>query len=147
LEDLAGGVQVVGFPSVYEQASELIAPDRIVLVRGRIDLRGRELQVVASEVRELEATGPAPAATADPKANGSDPLLLSVPTAECTNGLVTRLKQTLAAHPGETAVVLRLESEDRNTTLRLSDGYRVEATAGLLAELRSLLGANGVART
>src|ERR687891_370867 len=144
IEDLAGGVQVVGFPSVYGQASELIAPDRIVLVRGRIDLRGRELQVVASEVRALDAAGPAPAPPAGPSANGSDPLLLSVPTAECTNGLVTRLKQTLAAHPGATAVVLRLESEDRTRMLRLSDGYRVEPTAGLLAELRSLLGAGGV---
>jgi DNA polymerase-3 subunit alpha len=67
-----------------------------------------------------------------------------MPTAECTNGLVTRLKQTLAAHPGETEVVLRLESEDRTRTLRLSDGYRVEPTAGLLAELRTLLGAGGV---
>src|ERR671918_294925 len=77
IEDLAGGVQVVGFPSVYENASELIAPDRIVLVRGRIDLRGRELQVVASEVRALDAAGPAPAPPAGPSANGSDPLLLS----------------------------------------------------------------------
>jgi DNA polymerase-3 subunit alpha len=148
LEDLAGGVQVVGFPSVYEQASELIAPDRIVLVRGRIDLRGRELQVVASEVRELDPSAPAEAppahVRADPTTNGSDPLLLSVPTAECTNGLVTRLKQTLAAHPGETDVVLRLESEERTRTLRLSDGYRVEPTAGLLAELRSLLGGSAV---
>jgi DNA polymerase III subunit alpha len=151
LEDLAGGVQVVGFPSVYEHASELIAPDRIVLVRGRIDLRGRELQIVASEVKELDASRPAApspsAAGGDPSTNGSDPLLLSVPTAECTNGLVTRLKQTLAAHPGETAVVLRLESDERTTTLRLSDGYRVEPNGGLLAELRTLLGANGVVRT
>jgi DNA polymerase-3 subunit alpha len=137
---------------VYEQASDLIAPDRIVLVRGRIDLRGRELQVVAADVRELdaselEASGPAPSSGGDPRSNGADPLMLSVATAECTNGLVSRLKQTLAAHPGETAVVLRLESEERTQTLRLSEGYRVEPSAGLLAELRSLLGANGVART
>jgi DNA polymerase-3 subunit alpha len=147
LEDLAGGVQIVGFPSVYEQASDLIAPDRIVLVRGRIDLRGRELQVVAADVRELDASAAVPASGGDPISNGSDPLLLSMPTAECTNGLVSRLKETLAAHPGETAVVLRLESDERTRTLRLSEGYRVEASAGLLAELRSLLGANGVART
>jgi DNA polymerase-3 subunit alpha len=67
-----------------------------------------------------------------------------MPTAECTNGLVTRLKETLASHPGETAVVLRLESEERTRTLRLSEGYRVETSAGLLAELRTLLGAGGV---
>ncbi len=145
LEDLAGGVQVVAFPSVYEQASDLVAADRIVLAKGRIDLRGRELQLVASEIRELtEGEAGGGKRQADPRANG-DPLLLSVPTAECTNGLVGRLKQTLAAHPGEIPVVLTLLSEgDREKTLRLSDGYRVDASMGLLAELRSLLGSGGV---
>jgi DNA polymerase-3 subunit alpha len=142
LEDLAGGVQVVAFPSLYERAADLVAADRIVLVKGRVDLRGRELQIVASEIGELsprEDGGAAPP-------NGSDPLFLSVPTADCTNGLVTRLKQTLAAHPGEVPVVLRLVSEeDRGKTLRLSDGYRVDASAGLLAELRTLLGAAALA--
>jgi DNA polymerase III subunit alpha len=144
LEDLAGGVQVVAFPSVYEQAGDVVAADRIVLVRGRIDLRGRELQVVAQEVRELDGdeepvrpNGPA----------GTDPLFLSVPTAECTNGLVTRLKQTLAAHPGRVPVVLRLVSEERARALRLSDGYRVDASAGLMAELRTILGGAAVGRT
>jgi DNA polymerase-3 subunit alpha len=130
---------------VYEQAADLVAADRIVLAKGRIDLRGRELQVVASEIRELaEREAGGGKMQVDPRANG-DPLLLSVPTAECTNGLVNRLKQTLAAHPGEIPVVLTLLSEGaRDKTLRLSDGYRVDASAGLLAELRSLLGSGGV---
>jgi hypothetical protein len=58
---------------------------------------------------------------------------------------VSRLKQTLASHPGETPVVLRLVSEeDRGKRLRLSDGYRVDASGGLLAELRTLLGASAI---
>ena len=50
LEGLAGGVEVVAFPSVYERAPELMETDRIVLVSGRIDLRGRELQIRATAV-------------------------------------------------------------------------------------------------
>jgi DNA polymerase III subunit alpha len=147
LEDLAGGVQVVAFPSVYEQVGDLVAADRIVLVRGRIDLRGRELQVVAQEIGELD--GPAGEPARGPRARPAltEPLLLSVPTDECTNGLVVRLKQTLASHPGSVPVVLQLVSEDRNRSLRLSDGYRVDASAGLLAELRTILGGAAVARS
>jgi DNA polymerase III subunit alpha len=144
LEDLAGGVQVVAFPSVYEQAGDLVAGDRIVLVRGRIDLRGRELQVVAQEIRELDGDG-SPVERAKPA--GTEPLFLSVSTGECTNGLVTRLKQTLAAHPGRVPVVLRLVSDERARMLRLSDGYRVDASAGLMAELRTILGASAVGST
>ena len=53
LEGLAGGAQVIAFPSVYEAVPGLIEVDRIVLVTGRIDLRGRELQIRANEIREL----------------------------------------------------------------------------------------------
>ncbi len=141
LEDLAGGVPVVVFPSLFEQANGTLVGDRIVLVRGRIDLRGRELQVVASEIKELEEEGNGAGDT--PRAP-SDPLTLSVPTGECTNGMVNRLKETLAAHPGRVPVVLRLESDGGAKTLRLSDGYRVDASAGLVAELRTLLGTAAV---
>jgi DNA polymerase III subunit alpha len=146
LEDLAGGVQVVAFPSVFEQAAELVAGDRIVLVRGRIDLRGRELQIVAQEIRELEADPPGRGRPPTP-AGVTEPLFLSVPTAECTNGLVAKLKQTLAAYPGSVPVVLQLVSERRARTLRLSDGYRVDASAGLMAELRTILGSPAVTRS
>ena len=52
LEGLTGGVEVVAFPSVYEGVPDLFEPDRIILVTGRIDRRGRELQIRASEVKE-----------------------------------------------------------------------------------------------
>jgi hypothetical protein len=137
-----------------------------------VDLRGRELQLVASEVRTLEealagpaaaegngngrnrrtpppggsATRPAaraPAGTAaEPVANGGT-LFLEVPTEDCTDGLVSRLKEALAAHPGNRPVVLRLLSSESATTLRLSDGYRVDGSAGLQSELRGVLGPGG----
>jgi DNA polymerase-3 subunit alpha len=145
VEDLAGGVPVVVFPNLFIDAGDLIANDRIVLVKGRIDLRGRELQVVAMEIGELGAgddvhrPGPPPAS-----ANGGQPIMLSVPTAECTNGLVVRLKETLAAHPGGVPVVLKLVSDETEKTLRFADGYRVDGSAGLLAELRTLLGSSAL---
>ena len=64
LEGLAGGSQVMAFPSIYEAVPGLIEADRIVLVSGRIDLRGRELQIRANEMREpdLGLAAPTPAA-------------------------------------------------------------------------------------
>ena len=145
IEDLAGGVQVVGFPSMYEEAQDLVAPDRIVVVKGRVDLRGRDLQLVATEIRELDAGGDQDAGSGPP--SGGEPLTLAVPAEQCTNGLVTRLKETLASHPGGVPVTLRLTSNGAAKTLRLADGYRVDGSAGLLAELRMLLGPEAVAPT
>ncbi|HEX6261515.1 MAG TPA: DNA polymerase III subunit alpha, partial [Actinomycetota bacterium] len=138
LEDLVGGVQVVAFPSVFEKVTDLLAPDRIVLVKGRVDLRGRELQLVAVEIGALDDSGEPP-----PPA---EPILLEVPAEQCTDGLATALKEVLSGHPGRVAVHLRLRSNGSAKLLRLADGYRVDGSAGLLSELRGLLGAEAVGR-
>src|SRR5437762_3906056 len=52
LEDLTGGVGVVAFPGIFDKAGDLIQQDRIVMVKGRVDLRGRELQLAAIDVSE-----------------------------------------------------------------------------------------------
>jgi hypothetical protein len=67
-------------------------------------------------------------------------------TEDCTGGLIARLKEALAAHPGQRPVLLRLTSDRGVKTLRLSDGYRVDGSMGLQSELRSVLGPAGVVR-
>jgi DNA polymerase-3 subunit alpha len=136
LEDLAGGVQVVAFPSVFQQRSPLLEPDSIVLVKGRVDLRGRELQLMA-----LDITEPDLGIVVIPP---SEPVVVEVPAAVCTSGMLTKLKETLAGHPGPAPVHLRVVRADGVTPLKLGEGFTVDASAGLLSELRSLLGSGAV---
>jgi DNA polymerase III subunit alpha len=137
LEGLAGGIEVVAFPSVYEAVPELMEPDRIVLVTGRMDLRGRELQIRANEVKEPDlGTSAAPAA---PEA-----LVLDLPAAACTPAVLEKLRDVLGAHPGDAPVRLRFISSEGPTPLSLGT-ISVEPTGALLGELRGLLGA-GAAR-
>jgi DNA polymerase-3 subunit alpha len=63
----------------------------------------------------------------------------------CTSGMLAKLKETLAGHPGPAPVHLRVVGVGGVTPLKLGDGFCVEASAGLLSELRSLLG-NGAVR-
>ena len=144
LEDLTGGVGIVAFPSVFEKAIEFVLPDRIVLVKGRADLRGRELQLVAIEISEPDLarrrSGPAP------RGQGSDPLLLDVPSEGCTDGLIGRLKSLLSTYPGELPVVVRLVADGEATHLRLGAGFKVDGSPGLLSELQRLLGPQAVRR-
>src|SRR5439155_26194598 len=97
LEDLTGGVSVVAFPSVFEKASALVVTDQILLVKGRVDLRGRELQLVALEVSEPDVGESPRAGGANGNGSGSarplDPLQVDVPLASWTGGLIGTLKQ------------------------------------------------------
>jgi len=137
LEGLAGGVEVVAFPSVYEAVPELFEPDRIVLVTGRLDFRGRELQIRANEVREPDL-GPH-AARAIPES-----LVVDLSAAACTPAVLARLKELFEAHPGPAPVRVRFLSSAGVTPLQVGT-FRVQPHGALLDELRSLLG-NGAAR-
>jgi DNA polymerase-3 subunit alpha len=132
LEDLTGGVAIVAFPNVYADVAPLIESDAIVLVRGKVDLRGRELQLRAVEIRELDLGGP-------PASTTRGTLVVDIPAASCTNALIVKLKELLAAHPGATPVTVRFVTAQGVTPLALGE-RGVDASAGLLSELRMLLG-------
>jgi DNA polymerase-3 subunit alpha len=133
LEDLAGGVSVVAFPGVFEQVPNLVETDAIVLVKGRVDLRGRELQLRAVEIRELDVGAGVPARPTP------GVMIVDLAAASCTNGLIAKLKDLFGAHPGSTPVLVRFISSQGATPIEVGS-VRVDPAAGLLSELRLLLG-------
>ncbi len=132
LEDLAGGVEVAFFPKVYLDCSLLLAEDAIVLVKGRVARSEDRLSLHAQQVVVPDLT----------TAAGKGPVQVSISAARCTPPVVDRLKDVLQAHPGTTAVHLKLLNGSRATTLKLDDGLRVTPTSALMGDLKALLGAD-----
>src|SRR5262249_25419275 len=57
LDDLSGSTEVVVFNSVYAASRELLVPDRILVVKGRVDHKQEgETKLIALEVTPFEAT-------------------------------------------------------------------------------------------
>jgi len=50
LEDVQGNIELVVFPRTWERYSDLLQPDTIVLVDGRVDARGAEPKVLVERV-------------------------------------------------------------------------------------------------
>ena len=135
LEDLAGGVEVAFFPKVYTDFSLMLAEDAIVLVKARVARSDERLSLHAQSVSVPDLSqGP-----------GRGPMQVSMNAARCTPPVVDRLREVLQAHPGTTAVHLRLLNGSRTTTLRLDDGLRVTPTSALMGDLKALLGADCLA--
>ena len=135
LEDLAGGVEVAFFPKVYLECSLLLAEDAIVLVKARVARSEDRLSLHVQSV-----VVPDLSVSAD-----RGPVQVSIAAARCTPPVVDRLRDVLQAHPGTTAVHLKLLNGGKATTLKLDDGLRVTPTSALMGDLKALLGADCLA--
>ncbi len=52
LEDLRGNVEVIVFPKVYEKTRDLWQEEKILIVRGRVDTKGRGAKVICESVQD-----------------------------------------------------------------------------------------------
>ena len=150
LDDLEGSVELLAFNQVLEQHSEVLQPDRVVVVRGRLDHREDRTSFVVQEAELFEPTvteleqarsrASAAKSTLEPEA-----LTLRIDAAEFRPDLVDQMKAVFENFRGDTEVLLEMETRDGVRRLRFGDGYRVDPSHGLRAELHSLLGPDALA--
>jgi DNA polymerase-3 subunit alpha len=130
LEDLQSTVEVMVFPKTMQNYGHLLDDDAVVIVRGRVDTRDDQPKLMAMELERFE-----------PVVDGNPPVRINLRPAALSDELLSALKALLSEHPGESQVFLHIG--DRQVLL-LPDNFAVLATAGLLAELRELLGSEAV---
>jgi len=129
LEDLRGAVEVMVFPKTMGEHGHKLEDDAIVILRGRLDRKEDTPRVMAMEIERFEPV------------EETRRVSIDLTRAPVNDDLLRRLKDVLAEHPGDSEVVLRLS--DRQS-VRLPEDLAVDATNGLVAELRVLVGANAV---
>ena len=131
LEDLQSSIEVMVFPKTMQQFGHLLADDAIVCVKARVDGRDDTPKLMALELRLFE-----------PITDGAPPVRIQLSTNALSEHLLADLKGLLSEHPGESQVFLHLG--DRQV-LRLPGEFNVDASNGLIAELRVLLGPDAIA--
>jgi DNA polymerase-3 subunit alpha len=140
LDDLEGRLDLFVRDAASEPA-EALEVDRVVVVRGRIE-KGEEgklsLNVHEAEAFEPGADELAKARAAASQANG--PLILSIDAAEFAAGIVDDLKTVFESFPGESEVLLVMNTRAGERRLRFGSGYKVAPGPALRAELDQLLG-------
>jgi DNA polymerase-3 subunit alpha len=129
LEDLQSAIEVFVFPRTMLDYGALLSDDAVVCVKGRIDLREEPPKIICMELKRPDLSP-----------EHSRPLRVKLDPSALTATCLARLKEVLRGHPGSQPVLVHLDS----TILRLPDEFRVDAGNGLVAELRELLGTNGL---
>ncbi|MEX2612382.1 MAG: OB-fold nucleic acid binding domain-containing protein, partial [Gaiellaceae bacterium] len=129
LDDPTGTAEVVVFNSTYAASRDFLEPDRILVVKGRVDHKqAGETKLVALEVTPFEAT---------PVRRD---VRLRIDAREAPAGLIRELVALVRDFPGEAPVYVDLETSVGDRTLALGPEYRVKPDADFFAEARALLG-------
>ncbi len=129
LEDLNASIEAFVFPKTMADYGALLDDDAIVVVKARMDMRDERLKLVCMEVSRPELV-----------ADGLRDLRISLPLGTLTDRTVDDLKRLLSEHPGHSPVLLHVGEK----VLRLPSEFNVDASRGLMGELRVLLGPRAI---
>jgi DNA polymerase-3 subunit alpha len=129
LEDLQAAIEVMVFPKVMAEQGSRLSDDAVVCVRGRLDTRDDEPKVIALEIVPVELVH-----------DGGPPVRINLQAGAATERTIGDLKRLLVDHPGESAVFVHIGEK----VVRLPQQFNVDATNGLVGELRVLLGERAI---
>jgi DNA polymerase-3 subunit alpha len=133
LDDITGGIDCVVFNSTYAASSELCRPDRIVIVKGRVDHKEGETKLVAQEVSAFESVAL------------MREVRLRIDATRAGAGIVRELAELFRDFPGESPVLVDCVTSQGSQLLRLGSKFRVQPDADFYAEVRALLGESALA--
>ncbi|MCX7619740.1 MAG: DNA polymerase III subunit alpha [Acidimicrobiales bacterium] len=131
LEDLQATIECMVFPKTMQSHGHLLEDDAVVIVKGRVDKREDTPKLIVTELAVLS----------DIVTDESPPVRIKLPIGMASQPVLESLKGVLAGHPGPSEVFLHLGDKQ---VLRLPKEFSVDASNGLVAELRELLGPNAV---
>jgi DNA polymerase-3 subunit alpha len=170
IEDQSGEIELILFPSSFQQTTGLWDRDRVVLVRGKVSTRDRdgatggEVKIIVDDAREItheqatnyQLTGkkmkiPASRRSSAASKAASIKPLVSRPTPEriyirLADGrdetLLVTLKSLIDRYDGKTEVVLVLGENDSKQAIKLPS--KIDKTDFVLAELSAMVGQENV---
>ena len=129
-------------------AAEAIEVDKVVVIRGRVDHKGRDqTSLVVQEAERFEPDEVEIARAKAKAAAAAEPgsILIKVDAARAGSRLIEELKAIFETHPGGSEVLLEMTTRAGIRRLRFGDEFKVDPTPALRAELDELLGSAALA--
>ena len=101
-EDPSGIVRCIIWPEDYARSEDKVVTDSTCIIRGRVDRRGREPNIIVNQLLTLE----------EAEKNFTKHLSITFQRGFHTDADITRTREVLARHPGKTSVFFVVDSID-----------------------------------
>lgn len=129
LQDMSGTIEVIVFPRTYEVARNVISPDQVVVVSGKLEANEETPIVIASDVTLLE--------TERDNEDLSDAFFnITLPRAT-DRVLLSKIYEVLKSSPGNITTYLVVPGTD-SANRKIPVPFTVNRSAGLVSELQDL---------
>lgn len=133
LEDLVGIVEVIVFPNVYDRYSQLIAEDRIIGVKGKINFKEDELPKIIADslfdVKEMVRT------------ELKKTVKIRIPDQSQSQEILSEIQNLLRSHHGDTPVLIFMPG---GKVLKTQSDLWVTATPDFTDALSKITGGENI---
>ncbi len=135
LEDMAGAVEVVVFPSLFGSVENLLLQDTAVLVQGKLQKEEKGAKVIAAELVSIEE--------ADQKWTAKIHIKLDAKIVKRED--LVQLKTLITSFKGDCQCYLHIHTgKGAEVVIDLSDTCKVQPSPALIREVNQLLGGEAV---
>ncbi len=147
LDDLAASVEMLVFGKALAEHADVLTPDRIVLVKGRVDhkeadktcLVVQSVEEFKPSDEEIERAREKEQAAARRAEAEAQPLRLRAHASALSPETIEELKRTIRDAPGSAEVLIEVDCDGGTKRYRLGEEFRVQHTPSLRAELEQVL--------
>lgn len=128
LEDFSGELEILFMGKTYLECSDILIPDSIVAIRGRLNVRDDGLAMHAYSVKTIDAAA----------SDDGGELVINVAETRATESTMRELREILERHEGPHPVRLHLHTDQAVRVFELPMGVNI--ASDLYGELKGLLG-------
>jgi DNA polymerase-3 subunit alpha len=131
LEDMQGEVDVLVFPKIYQENIRYLEEDRIIVIKGRVSRKDDRVSFKAEEIFDADET----------VEKLTETVVIKLNAVAFSEERMQKLRQLLAAHQGEAAVMFEVEMPSRfKVRMTVGADYKVKPSFTLFKEIEDIFG-------
>ncbi len=135
MEDLQGSLEVIFWPEIYSQVSQLLEEEVALLIRGEVDAEGNLPKVIAQSVVPL----------AEAKRHWKGKVHIHIRTPGLEKETLVAVRDVLASHKGGNETFLHFLFPDSHIrTMTVDHELRIQPSDEVIREIETLLGEDSV---